>query len=227
MEIAIKDLEDIDADLTKNLRWILDNSVEELYQTFTYEVDIADRRETRELIPGGYDTFVDDISKKQLVKQICLQKMITEVQGQVDAFLKGFQSVIPLEMISSFTVAELQLLISGEQEIDITDMKMNVILSGYKKTDSIIEWIFEILTEFNQNQRAAFLYFVSGSTRVPFGGFANCQVKIQMLSGNTNKLPQAHTCFYTMDIPQYETKEKTREKLMMAVFDGSEGYGFG
>lgn len=44
--------------------------------------------------------------------------------------------------------------------------------------------------------------------------------------GDTNKLPTAHTCFNQLDLPQYSKKEDLQEKLMLAIKEGSEGFGF-
>ena len=42
---------------------------------------------------------------------------------------------------------------------------------------------------------------------------------------NKNLLPQSHTCFYTLDLPQYESKEKMRTKLKQALQMGEEHLG--
>lgn len=38
--------------------------------------------------------------------------------------------------------------------------------------------------------------------------------------------PAAHTCFNQLDILEYASKEQLRERLMMALHEGSEGFGF-
>ena len=44
--------------------------------------------------------------------------------------------------------------------------------------------------------------------------------------GNEGKLPAAHTCFNQIDLPVYGSEDELREKLMMAIKEGSEGFGF-
>ena len=39
-------------------------------------------------------------------------------------------------------------------------------------------------------------------------------------------LPTAHTCFNQLDLPEYESEEQMREKLVIAIREGSEGFGF-
>jgi E3 ubiquitin-protein ligase HUWE1 len=41
-----------------------------------------------------------------------------------------------------------------------------------------------------------------------------------------DKLPTAHTCFNQLDLPEYATEELMREKLLLAIKEGSEGFGF-
>jgi len=82
-EILISDLEDIDSDLCKNLKWMLENDVDELYQTMTVEVEVLNERFTKELISNGYDTFVTNKNKKDYVKLICKEKMTNEISEQI------------------------------------------------------------------------------------------------------------------------------------------------
>jgi E3 ubiquitin-protein ligase HUWE1 len=41
-----------------------------------------------------------------------------------------------------------------------------------------------------------------------------------------NRLPSAHTCFNQLDLPEYECKEQLVSKLMVALKQGAEGFGF-
>jgi len=40
-------------------------------------------------------------------------------------------------------------------------------------------------------------------------------------------LPSSHTCFNQLDLPEYPTREMLREKLLLAITEGKEGFGFG
>lgn len=45
--------------------------------------------------------------------------------------------------------------------------------------------------------------------------------------GPQDRLPSAHTCFNQLDILEYESKEQLSNRLMVAIHEGSEGFGFG
>jgi E3 ubiquitin-protein ligase HUWE1 len=38
-------------------------------------------------------------------------------------------------------------------------------------------------------------------------------------------LPAAHTCFNQLDLPEYVAEDVMREKLLIAIKEGSEGFG--
>ena len=44
-------------------------------------------------------------------------------------------------------------------------------------------------------------------------------------SYNTEDLPCAHTCFNQLDLPDYPSEQVMRGKLMLAIEEGSEGFG--
>jgi E3 ubiquitin-protein ligase HUWE1 len=49
---------------------------------------------------------------------------------------------------------------------------------------------------------------------------------IHRAGGGHHQLPTAHTCFNQLDLPQYPSEEVLKEKLLIAVKEGSEGFGF-
>ena len=77
-----------------------------------------------------------------------------------------------------------------------------------------------------------FIYFLLCS-QVPLDGFkalqgsdGTKQFNIQKAFGGTHLLPSAHTCFNQLDLPAYTSEDMLREKLMIAIKEGSEGFGF-
>lgn len=42
---------------------------------------------------------------------------------------------------------------------------------------------------------------------------------------NKTQLPMAHTCFNQLDLPEYDSEDILREKLLIAIREGSEGFG--
>jgi hypothetical protein len=75
--------------------------------------------------------------------------------------------------------------------------------------------------------RARLLQFITGSSRVPLGGFRDFRPPIQLSRSHaTDRLPIAHTCSNTIDLPTYSTIEDMRRLLLIAVTEGSQGFSF-
>lgn len=85
----------------------------------------------------------------------------------------------------------------------------------------------------DRTEKGNFLQFVTGSSKVPVEGFAllqgmNGPEQFQITRVVTNdpmRLPQGHTCFNQLDLPEYPSKEVLRERLMWAIKECS-GFGF-
>jgi E3 ubiquitin-protein ligase HUWE1 len=68
--------------------------------------------------------------------------------------------------------------------------------------------------------------------KVPLDGFQALQGAEGVKLFNIHKaygshlLPTSHTCFNQLDLPEYGSEELTRERLLVAIHEGSEGFGF-
>lgn len=68
--------------------------------------------------------------------------------------------------------------------------------------------------------------------QVPLEGFQSLQGADGVKKFNIHKaygthlLPTAHTCFNQLDLPEYASEETMKEKLLVAIREGSEGFGF-
>lgn len=75
-----------------------------------------------------------------------------------------------MELIIYFV--SLQLMLCGMQEIDIEDWQRNTIYRHYTRTSKQIIWFWQFVREMDNEKRARLLQFVTGTCRVPVGGFA-------------------------------------------------------
>ncbi|GLE00956.1 hypothetical protein PINS_up009753 [Pythium insidiosum] len=236
LPISYHDMEAIDPEYYRNLHSILDNPIADLGLELTFSAEQSNfgRMEIVDLIPNGRHVAVTDENKMEYVKLVTHHRMATGIRQQIDAFLKGFHQLVPPELIAIFNENELELLISGMPEIDIDDLKSNTEYANYKPTDPVIRWFWNVLYTFNHEERALFLQFVTGTSKVPLEGFKALEgmrgtqkFNIHKAFGNPNALPSAHTCFNQLDLPEYESEDKLRQCLLLAIREGSEGFGFG
>merc|ERR1711862_612757 len=103
-----------------------------------------------------------------------------------------------------------ELLISGLPDIDKGELRAHTDYTGYVPASPIVQWFWEDVDELNKEDMARLLQFCTGTSNGPL-----------------DRLPAAHTCFNQLDLIEYESKDQLREKLLLAIHEGSEGFGFG
>ncbi len=233
--LTYRDIEGVDPDFFKNLSWMLENEIDGVLDlTFSEESDFFGQKSVIELCPNGANIKVTDQNKRDYVDAIARHRMTNAIQPQIHAFLEGFWNVVPRISLALFNDHELELMISGLPDVDVLDLRANCEYhGGYSAASQIILWFWEIAISMDREQRALLLQFVTGTSKVPVGGFSELQAisgrqkfQIHKAFGGNDRLPSAHTCFNQLDLPEYNTKEQLREKLLVAIHEGKEGFGF-
>ena len=88
----------------------------------------------------------------------------------------GFHECVPSDTVSVFDAHDLELLICGLPDIDIEDLRANTHYTGYRQSDETVRALWAVLRSFGKEEKALFVQFVTGSSKVPLGGFAALQV---------------------------------------------------
>jgi E3 ubiquitin-protein ligase HUWE1 len=229
------DMEAIDPDYYRNLKTILEFKLEDigLDLTFSIEDHSFGRSRVIDLIPNGRKVPVTEENKEEYVRLVCQHRMTTAIQSQIKSYLDGFYELVSPELVAVFTPRELELLISGLPDIDVHDLKKNTDYVHWKATDKEIGWFWNIMFSLSRNEKAAFLQFVTGSSKVPLAGFAELQgmrgtqkFSIHKAGGSKGALMSAHTCFNSLDLPVYKSEEEMREKLLYAINEGGGAFLF-
>lgn len=137
--------------------------------------------------------------------------------------------MIPIEWLRMFNTKELQLLISGDRRaIDIDDMKRHTHYgSGYHESQPYIQAFWKIIEEMSTEDQGNFLRFVTSCSRQPLMGFGtlNPTFAVQKIPTNESfgsaRLPSAATCMNLLKLPQYNSIELLKEKLLYAIRSNS------
>lgn len=231
-KVDYRDLEAVDPEYYNSIEWMLNNDITDVLDlTFAVEEDVFGETRIIELKPGGSSIPVTESNKHEYVRLVSEQNLTNSIRSQIDAFLAGFHEIIPPSLIKLFSERELELLISGLPDIDVDEWKNNTDLRGYKSSDPMIQWWWRAVRSFDQTEKAKLLQFITGTSKVPLEGFAHLQgvngtqrFNIHRAYGE-DRLPAAHTCFNQLDLPAYESYEKLRSQLLLAMKEGAEGFG--
>ncbi|XP_015253425.1 PREDICTED: NEDD4-like E3 ubiquitin-protein ligase WWP2 isoform X2 [Cyprinodon variegatus] len=229
---TLKDLESIDPEFYNSIMWVKDNNLQEcgveLY--FAQDMEILGKVSSHPLKEGGEDELVTEENKEEYISLLTDWRFTRGVEEQTKAFLDGFNEVVPLEWLRYFDEKELELMLCGMQEIDLADWQKNTIYRHYTKNSKQIHWFWQVVKEMDNEKRIRLLQFVTGTCRLPVGGFTEligsngpqkfCIDKV----GKETWLPRSHTCFNRLDLPPYRSLEQLREKLLFAI-EETEGFG--
>lgn len=231
-KLTIKDLETIDSEFYQSLLWVKENNIEDcgLELFFCADFEILGKVEQHDLKPGGSDIKVTEENKEEYLNLMTNWRFTRGVEDQTKAFLDGFNEVVPLQWLQYFDERELELMLCGMQEIDVDDWERSTIYRHYQRNSKQVVWFWKMVREIDNEKRTRLLQFVTGTCRLPVGGFAElmgsngpqrfCIEKV----GKETWLPRSHTCFNRLDLPPYRSYEQLVEKLNYAI-EETEGFG--
>jgi len=195
-----------------------------------------------------FSTLVTDANKADFVKALTEWRLHEAIEPQIEAMRRGLGRVIPQtlfkEIRNLLSASEISQLLSGLGDIDVSDWEEYTAYSqGLKKEMEVVRWFWRTVrawsaTPEDHAKLSQLLQFVTGSARVPVGGFRelvgfNGAKHLFTLSKATHltaqSLPMAHACICTLDIPMYDNEEQCRFKLSQMLslgrshFDESAG----
>lgn len=231
-KLVLKDLESIDPEFYNSLIWIRDNNIEEcgLEMFFSVDMEILGEIKSHDLKADGVNILVTEENKEEYISLMAEWRFSRGVEGQTKAFLDGFNEVVPLQWLQYFDEKELEVMLCGMQEVDLQDWQRNTVYRHYTRNSKQIIWFWQLVKEVDNEVRLRLMQFVTGTCRVPLGGFAElmgsngpqkfCIEKV----GKDTWLPRSHTCFNRLDLPPYKSFEQLKEKLLFAI-EETEGFG--
>ncbi|KAK3551937.1 hypothetical protein QTP70_031518, partial [Hemibagrus guttatus] len=225
----LSDLEYLDEEFHQSLQWMKDNDITDILDlTFTVNEEVFGQVTERELKSGGSNIQVTEKNKKEYIERMAKWRVERGVVQQTEALVRGFYEVVDSRLVSVFDARELELVIAGTAEIDLSDWRSNTeYRGGYHDGHIVIRWFWAVVEHFNNEQRLRLLQFVTGTSSVPYEGFAALRGSngprrfcIEKW-GKITSLPRAHTCFNRLDLPPYPSYTMLYEKLLIAVEETS------
>jgi hypothetical protein len=171
------------------------------------------------LVPNGAQKALT-FENRQEYSSLLLRFRLDEFKRQTQAIRRGLGKVVPLAALAMFSWSDLEVMVCGRgfstEDVDLLQ-KETQYKSG-SANDRHIKWFWEVLREFTDEQRAMYLTFVWGRSRLPTtsADFPE-KHKIDARAGGDGAFPLAHTCFFTIDLPAYSSKAILKQKLATAI----------
>ena len=128
--------------------------------------------------------------------------------------------------LSLFNSNEIETMICGPRRINIQLLKSKTKYNGYRESDEIIEWFWDILeNKLTDNEQKQLFLFVWGRSRLPTRATdhtSNFTIKKQAVSSTIQSkidqmLPLGKTCYFSMHIPNYSNKDIMLARIKYAI----------
>ena len=239
---SLEDLAEYRPVLARGLQQLLDfdGDVQETFcRDFVVEMDRYGEVVQIPLCPGGERKPVTNANRREFVDLFVHHLLDTAVTRQYEPFKRGFFTVCGGNALSLFRPEEIELLVRGSEEpLDIASLRAVAVYEGWPKDVSPeqqpqVQWLWDFFERATPPDQRKILGFITGSDRIPAMGATNLNIRIALLKEldwrghpvtSPERFPTARTCFNTLSLYEYESKEKLEGKLWTAV-TGSEGFG--
>ncbi|KXL46320.1 hypothetical protein M433DRAFT_4708 [Acidomyces richmondensis BFW] len=182
-----------------------------------------------ELIPNGSNTNVSIDNVDLYIQKVIDMTLGSGVQRQVDAFRAGFSEVFPYSALKAFTPDELVMLFGRIEEDWSLETLMDSIKAdhGYNLDSKSVRNLLQVMSELSPQAKRDFLQFVTGSPKLPIGGFKALTPMFTVVCKpsepplvSDDYLPSVMTCVNYLKMPDYSSLEVLRGKLAVAIKEG-------
>jgi len=198
-------------------------SVEDLALDFTipgYDI---------ELRPGGRDISVTSENVNEYVAEVIDAILGKGAAIQAKAFRDGFSKVFPITDLRAFSADELVMLFGNAEEDWSVETLSEALKAdhGFNVESKAIRDLVEIMAEYDGPSRRAFLQFITGSPKLPIGGFRGLNPSLTVVRKPhehpltaDDYLPSVMTCVNYLKLPEYSSKQVMKNKLQIAMREG-------
>nr|XP_057907388.1 probable E3 ubiquitin-protein ligase HECTD2 [Doryrhamphus excisus] len=224
---TLDDLQQIMPELAHGLEELLSyegNVEEDFYLTFQVCQEEMGVVKWYNLKPGGDKIPVSKHNRREYVHLYVDFLLNKSISKQFAAFYHGFHSVCASDALMLLRPEEVEMLVCGSPQVDMSALQRNAHYEGYSKNDATVRSFWEVVLAFPLELQKKLLHFATGSDRIPVGGMADLNFKISKLDAPTDWLPVSHTCFNQICLPPYRSRKELKHKLTIAI-SNAEGFG--
>ncbi|XP_059419640.1 E3 ubiquitin-protein ligase HECTD3-like isoform X2 [Carassius carassius] len=183
-------------------------------QELVYTTPLSDGRLV-ELIPGGSGVVVRYEDRMEFIRLV-QKSRLEESREQIAAMQAGLVKVVPQAVLDLLTWQEVEKKVCGDPEITVEALKRLTRYEDLEQTDVRVQYLWEALMNFTNEDRSRFLRFVTGRSRLPAPIYI---FPDKQGSETTDALPQSSTCSSTLYLPKYQSAKVCEEKLRYAAYN--------
>jgi hypothetical protein len=221
---SLAELESVDPQLHENLcklRTFDNATLKDVGLSFVFEED----GKAIDLRPPGQRTKqVTAANLEAYIGRRAEHRVRTSVLPQLKAFAAGVAGVVPKEILRClaplFSLSELSILVSGNglDDDSLKAWEERTYYTGFQKGDRTVKDFWKVVHSMSAPDRQQLLRFVTGSPRLPPGGFPDGGPEISRVAClDPPQCPTAATCSATLFLPDYKNFSVLRDRLKTAI----------
>ncbi|XP_076880016.1 putative E3 ubiquitin-protein ligase HERC1 isoform X2 [Brachyhypopomus gauderio] len=222
--LTLEDLEEVDLLYVQTLNSILhlgdsgitEHNFHEMIPLDSFVGQSADGKMVP-IIPGGSSIPLTFSNRKEYV-ECAIEYRLHEIDRQVCAVREGMSWIVPVPLLSLLTARQLEQMVCGLPEISVEVLKKVVRYREVEEQQQLVQWFWQTLEEFSNDERMLFMRFVSGRSRLP-ANTADISQRFQIMKVDRpyDSLPTSQTCFFQLRLPPYSSQAVMAERLRYAI----------
>jgi len=182
-----------------------------------------------ELRPGGRDLAVNPSNLEEFIREVIDTLIGNGVRLQAQAFREGFSKVFPITDLQSFSSDELLMIFgNGDEDWSIETLGEAIKADhGFNNDSRPIRDLVQVMAKFDVISRRRFLQFITGSPKLPIGGFRGLNPPLTVVRKPheapltaDDYLPSVMTCVNYLKLPEYSARQVMEERLQTAATEG-------
>ncbi len=173
------------------------------------------------------DVIMDNVD--HYIERVLELSLGSGVRRQIEAFQTGFSQVFPFPSLRAFTPTELVMLFGRVEEDWSIETLMDSVKAdhGFNMDSKSVKNLLQTMSELTKEQRRDFLQFVTGSPKLPIGGFRSLTPMFTVVCKpseppytSDDYLPSVMTCVNYLKLPDYSNQDVLKKRLGVAIKEG-------
>lgn len=157
----------------------------------------------------------------------------TGIAPQLNSFIDGFSRLFPYKNMLLFSPNEIADLFGRVEEDWSPETLFTYLVAdhGYTMDSPTIRDLISIISTFDNQEKRMFLQFLTGSPKLPLGGFKSLKPKLTVVLKHAEDglqpddyLPSVMTCANYLKLPKYSSREVMRQQILTAMTEGADSF---
>ncbi|KAG5176468.1 hypothetical protein JKP88DRAFT_196590 [Tribonema minus] len=174
----------------------------------------------RELIPGGRERTVT-FRNRHAFCDLVESRRLHEFDEQIAAMARGLGDIVPLSALRLFTWDQLEVAVAGDPAFDLDLWRAHTEYKGFDADGETVALFWRVLGSLTPQEQSGFVRFAWGRSRLP--PLAHWTTNMKLSNRGNAALPVSHTCFFSVELPDYKTEDEMRRGLLTAIHFGACG----